>query len=123
MCSEVMSLTHSTAGSINGVIPLEQVTGETPDISEYLDFRFYDKVWYKDNSGLGELLPGRWLGVSSQTGRLICYHVLTKTAIMISRSTVHRVTNLERQYKSIKYTFRKFDDEVHCHLKEIKKGL
>ena len=60
-CSEVMSLTHSTAGSINGVIPLEQVTGETPDISKYLDFRFYNKVWYKDNAGLGELLPGRWL--------------------------------------------------------------
>ena len=64
-CSEVMSLTHSTAGSINGVIPLEQVTGETPDISEYLDFGFYNKLWYKDNAGLGELLPGRWLGVSS----------------------------------------------------------
>ena len=64
-CLEVMSLTQSTAGSINGVIPLEQVTGETPGISEYLNFGFYDKVWYKNNTGLGELLPGIWLGVSS----------------------------------------------------------
>ena len=91
-----MSLTHSNAGSINGVIPLEQVTGETPDISEYLDFGLYDKVWYKENAGLGELLPGRWLGVSSTTGRLMCYHVLTQTVSVISRSTVQRVTNLER---------------------------
>ena len=60
-----MSITHSNKGSSNGVIPLEQVTNETPDISEYLDFGFYDKLWYKDNTGLGELLPGRWLGVSS----------------------------------------------------------
>ena len=26
--------------------PLEQVSGRTPDISEYLDFDFYDLVWY-----------------------------------------------------------------------------
>ena len=43
-CSEVMSITHSNTGSINVIIPLEQVTGETPDISEYLGFGFYDKV-------------------------------------------------------------------------------
>ena len=116
--NEVMSLTNSTAGSINGVIPLEQVTGETLDISEYLDFGFYDKVWYKDNSRLGELLPGRWLLVSSTTGRLMCYHVLTQTASVISRSTVQQVTNLERKNKSIEDTFRKFDYEVHRHLKE-----
>ena len=76
-CSEVMYLTNSTAGSINVAIPLEQVTGETPDISEYLALGFYDKVWYKDNAGLGELLPGRCVGVSSRTGRFMCYHILT----------------------------------------------
>jgi hypothetical protein len=26
----------------------EQVTGETPDISEWLDFEFYDLVWWWD---------------------------------------------------------------------------
>lgn len=24
--------------------PVEEVTGETPDISEYLDFKFFDRV-------------------------------------------------------------------------------
>ena len=33
---------------------MEQIMGETPDISEYLDFGFYDWVWYKDNAGLGD---------------------------------------------------------------------
>jgi hypothetical protein len=40
--------------SLDGRAPLEQVTGETPDISEYLDFGFYDWGWFKDNAGLGE---------------------------------------------------------------------
>ena len=38
--------------------PLEYITGETPDISEYLDFTFYDWVTYRANSGLGEIYIG-----------------------------------------------------------------
>ena len=65
--TEVMSLTFSTAGSLSGNIPITGVTGETHDISEYLDFGFYDTVWYKDNAGLGPTLPGRWLGIARST--------------------------------------------------------
>ena len=43
-CANIMSLTHTSAGDINGCIPLTQVTGETPDISEFLDFGFYNYV-------------------------------------------------------------------------------
>ena len=42
--SEIAFLTHTTAGSLGGGIPLQQVTGDTPDISEYLDFGLYDAV-------------------------------------------------------------------------------
>ena len=31
-CSEIMSLTHSSTGSLSGNIPLERVTGETYNI-------------------------------------------------------------------------------------------
>ena len=31
---------------LDGRTPWETVTGNTPDISEYLDFDFYDLVWY-----------------------------------------------------------------------------
>ena len=60
--------------------------------------------------------------MSSLTVRLVCYHVLTQTVIVISRSNLHKVTNVERQYKSIEDTFRKFDDEDHWRLKEEQKG-
>ena len=63
--TEIMSRANSAAGEITGSIPITKVTGETEDISEFLDFGFYDKVWYRDNAGLGPELPGRWLGVSS----------------------------------------------------------
>ena len=39
---EVMQRTASTSGDLSGRTDLEQLTGETPEISEYLDFSFYD---------------------------------------------------------------------------------
>ena len=121
-CSEIISLTHSTAGPLQSGIPREQITGETEDISEYLDFGFYDKVWYKDNAGLSEELPGRWLGVSHHTGRLMCYHILTQKGTVISRSTVQRVTNLECEKSDVKELFVHFDVEIHRRLKSEIKG-
>jgi hypothetical protein len=52
---------------------LEEVTGKMVDISEYLDFVFYDHVSYKENAGLGETAIGRWLRVSHRVGGLMSY--------------------------------------------------
>ena len=115
--SETNSMTITSAGGIEKFIPLTQVTGDTVDISEYLDFGFYDRVWYKENAGLGPERPGRWLGISHRTGRLMCYHVLTQKGTVLSRTTVQRVTNLELQVESIKKIFDDFDKEIGHHLK------
>ena len=61
---EVMSLTSNSSFTLDGRTPIEQVTGEAPNISEYLDFGFYDWVWYKDNARLGKNSIGQWLGVA-----------------------------------------------------------
>ena len=58
-CSDYMTLTYNSTEDLNGTIPISKVTWETPDISEFLDFGFYDYLWYKDNTGLGTQLPGR----------------------------------------------------------------
>ena len=48
---ETSNLTYSTARGLTGHILLTQVTGKTVDISKYLNFAFYDQVWFKDNAG------------------------------------------------------------------------
>ena len=68
---EVMQRNSTQAGGLGGRTPIESVTGETADISEYLDFGFYEQVWYHENAGLRERLPGSWLGVSHRVGRLM----------------------------------------------------
>ena len=69
--------------------PLETTTGETPDISEYLVFGFYDWVKFHDihNSG-NENELGRWLGVAENAGQAMCYYVLKGNGKVLLRSTV-----------------------------------
>jgi len=47
----------------------EEVTGNTPDISEWLDFEFYDQVWWLDRPRKPDVTDvtrrlARWLGIS-----------------------------------------------------------
>ena len=70
---ETMQRTYVRGHRINGNVPLQAVTGETVDISEYLDFGFYDRVWFHENAGLGEPVPGRRLGISKHVGGQMCY--------------------------------------------------
>jgi hypothetical protein len=116
--TQVMQRTSTQAGGLRGACPLQDVTGETPDISEYLDFGFYDHVSYKENAGLGETAIGRWLGVSHRVGGLMSYWVLTQRATVISRTTVQRVTNLEKETEEIKESIKEFDTEISRRFKE-----
>ena len=113
---------NSTENSFNGVIPLTNVTSETVDKSEYIDFSFYDKVCFKDNDGLSPSKPGRCLCISHQTGGLMCYHVLTQTGKVISGSMLQRVTNIELSTDEVKETFGNFDAEIHQRLKADNRG-
>ena len=89
-----MQRTAGSTGSKHYRTSLEEVTGETPDISYYLDFAFYDWCWYNDNAGLGETKLDKQLSVSYRVGSLMSYWVLTSNGTVVSITTVSRVTNL-----------------------------
>jgi hypothetical protein len=81
-------------------------------MSEYLDFGFYDHVSYKENAGLGATAIGRWLGVSHRVGGLMSHWALTQNATVMSRMTVQRVTNLEKETDEMKAGIKEFDAEI-----------
>ena len=62
---------------------MQDVTGDTPDISDYLDFGFYEHVSYKENARLGMMAIGRWLGVSHRVVGLVYYWILTQKVTVI----------------------------------------
>ena len=96
--------------------PLESITGDTPDISEYVDFGFYDWVTYRPNAGLGENSIGRWLGVSHKIGQLLSYWILTVSGRVISCTTVQRLSELEQSTDDWKDRMKSYDTEVKKRL-------
>ena len=83
-----MQIKASFATDLQGMIPLEALTCETPDISQYLDFSFYDWVWFKEYAGLVKTELGRFLGVSNHIGYLMSSWDLPARRIPMSRTTV-----------------------------------
>ena len=84
----ICEVMQCTAGDLSRRTALEQLTGETPEISEYLDFTFYNWCWYNDNARLGEMKLDRWLGVSHHVGNLMSYWILTQKGNIILCTTV-----------------------------------
>ena len=70
------------------------MTGETPDISEYLDFGFYEHVSYKENARLGMTAIGRWLRVSHRVDGLMFYWILKQKGMVTPRKKFQRLTSL-----------------------------
>ena len=109
---ETSNVTVSSSRYAEGRTPLEVITGITPDITEYLDFGFYDWVVYKSNAGVGPPELGRWLGVSHRVGQLMTYWILPESGIAISCGTVQRLTRLEQQKAEWQSRMKAFEDKL-----------
>ena len=115
---EVRVRTSCDAMDLKGQTPLEQITGDTVDISEYLDFGFYDWCWYHENAGLGPTKLGRWLGVAHKVGGHMSYWILTVNCTVIEGTTLQRVTSLEMQLDHMKERAQAFDEAIKAKIKD-----
>ena len=115
----ITKLLNLTARGRNERTGQEEITGETPDISEYVDFDFYDWVWYWDTPDK-ENSPkiGRWLGPSHRIGAAMCYYILVKNGQVISRSSVQHLTKIEMMKDEIKTQLDEYDNEVNGRLRD-----
>ena len=81
----------------DGRTGLERLSGDTPDILEWIDFSFFDLVWFHNNvktdTADDNAQLGYWLGIAHRIGSDLCYWVLTKSGKVIARTTVQHVTD------------------------------
>ena len=116
--AKLMQLTASNAAGLNGKTPLGALTGETPDISQYLDFGWYDWVWHKQNAGLDVPKLGRFLGVANLSSNMLTFHILPKSGIPIQAGTVQCVTEPEKQTNAVQERMREFSAKMANKFKE-----
>ena len=112
--SEIMCRIASTRDGRTGI---ERITGDTPDISEWLDFDIYDLVWVWDNPN-AEINPrlARWLGVAHRIGSDLCYWVIDDKGNILARTTVQHVTDLDRKKPETAVRIKAFDDALTLKL-------
>ena len=106
----------------NGKPTLEKVTVNTINLSEYVNFDFYNPVWYCDTliGEKGEALPGRWISISHIVGAGMCYWVLNEQWNVISRSTTQHVTKEDILNPTLKETLKLADNKIKDKLADKK---
>lgn len=116
--AKLMQLTATNAAGLQGITPLGNMLGEVPDISQYLDFGWYDWVWHKENAGLAIPKIGRFMGIADSAGNIMSYHILPESGIPIVAGTVQRVTMLEKQTEATKERMKVFNTRIQEKFKE-----
>ena len=75
---------YRTAGK-DGRPYIEQLTGDTMDISEWLEFEFYELVLFWNNqSDDTRPILGLWLGISHRVGNVLCYWIISYKGKVLS---------------------------------------
>ena len=113
-----MQRTPKQEDELRETCPLQDVIGETPNISDYLEFGFYDHLSYKENYGLEMTDIVRRLRVSHKVGKLMSYWILNQKGMVISRMTVQRITIPENDTEKIKESVNQFETFISCFFKE-----
>ena len=98
----------------------EIVTGQTGDISEWIDFEFYDLVWFYDQKKMDMNDDGRclarWLGVSHRVGSGLCYWLVAESGRVISRTSVQHVVREDYLDPRTREDIERFDKEMQERL-------
>ena len=79
---ELRNMTASNKVCLGGRTPFEVVHNFTPDISELLEFSWYQWIWYND-SIIKDSMIGRWLGPAHNIGQGLAYYILNDNGEVI----------------------------------------
>lgn len=93
--------------------------GNTPDISEWADFTFFDRVWYHvpgNTLSTANRRLGRWLGISHRVGSDLCYWILTEAGHVIASTTVQHVTSEDAAQPATQTLLATFDRMITTRL-------
>ena len=107
-------LNHLAVRTLNWKTPIEVATGETPDISNLLQFHWYEKVYYLDPRSSypspREKL-GHFVGVAEDVGDTLTYKVLTSDTRQVIFRSVVRPADVERNLRAESETSHELKDQ------------
>jgi hypothetical protein len=101
---------------------IKRLTGDTINISEWLDFDFYNRISYWDQKKMDmtdeQAKIGCWLGIAHRVGSDMTYWVLTESGNVIARSTVQHLTTADMATDAMKTRLQTFDANLLTRLED-----
>jgi hypothetical protein len=103
---------------LHGRTSYEILTGNTPDISEFLEFEWYQPIWYLEPSAFPNQnkLLARWIGIAHRVGQAMCYWILPSTGMPIARTTIQAISQEELSKDEMKRQLSEYDDTIRTKL-------
>jgi len=102
---------------LEGRTPYEMVMGLTPDISPFMDFTFYQLIFYIVNNPGRFPSPkkkiGRWLGPSKQISSDLVYKVLTQGGLIVMTSAVFPILQEDLDTPGINQRIAEYDQRIN----------
>ena len=101
---------------LDDLTPYQKVTGAVPNISEFLQFKWYDWIWYLDlQNPLRESL-GRYLGPAEYCGEGFTSYILTNKGNVIVRSTTRPLSSLDKSNPTTIQQMKTFSEEMESFI-------
>ena len=112
-CAAIKRLT-ARQGTSDCRVPSELRLGDTPDISEYAQFDWYQYVWFIQPAGdhLDRKVLARFVGVASNVGSLMTFWCLPGSCDIVARSSVTPLTVDELNTPGIKLQMADLDKKI-----------
>ena len=116
--SELRNFLVRPTPQLKGRTPHEILSGNTPDISEYLEFTWYEPVWYFEPTTFPEQTRklARWIGVAHRVGQA-CYWLLPSSGVPIARTTIQKIENDDMMTDQVKTEIKNLDLKLESTLK------
>jgi hypothetical protein len=98
-------MNHLANAALRWKTQLQVMNGQTPDISKFLQFSFYELVYYHTYSdnipSVSNEAQGWWVGVAIHVGDSLTYKILTLSNKIIYRSAVRSAIDPAKRNKRI----------------------
>ena len=94
----------------------EHVKGHTPDISPYVQFTFYEPIYFMMPMGkfpFEKKLLGCWLGISEMCHDVMAFKILTSTGKVITCKDIWALSKEKMQTTPIQVQLSELDAQIH----------
>ena len=121
-CADILSLCATGRFELQGRTPFELVTNYTPDISEYVEIKWFQWCYsFNESTRTKDLC--RWIGPAAGIGQAFCSYILLSNGEFIARSSIIPIPIDDLEMPDLKLQCQNFMQSIHSKIGTYKQPV